>query len=326
MVRLTRALPVVFLLTPLLTGCGYIKGKAVNMVADTLAKPGDVFTRDDDPELIEGAIPFGLKLNEALLESSPKNQGLLLATCSGFTQYGVAFLERRAVVLGPAAEHHDEVVHLRQRAFKMNMRGKGYCMRAMELRFKGIEPKLVRDAETALKDVKPQKKDVPLLYWTAASWGSAISLALDKPEISIDLPVVRVLAETALALDESWNKGALHEMMISLDGQSEMLGGSPERARQHFARAVELQKGLSPGPYISLAMTVVLAAQDRAEFEKLLNQAIAIDPEKDPSNRLVILIFQEKARALLAQIDTLIPKSPTYAGRTFRPRYAGRSF
>jgi predicted anti-sigma-YlaC factor YlaD len=308
MLRVVRFLPLAVVLTPVLSGCGYVKGKAVNMVADTLARPGDVFTRDDDPELVGDAIPFGLKLNEALLESAPKNRDLLLATCSGFTQYGVAFVEQKAVVLGPDPKHHDEVVHLRARALKLDLRAKSYCMRAMELRFKGIEPKLLRDPQAALKDVKPKREDVPLLYWTAASWGSAISLALDKPEISIDLPVVRALAETALALDESWNKGALHEMMITLDGQSEMLGGNPERARKHFARAVELQQGLSPGPYISLAMTVVLAAQNRAEFEQLLNAAIAIDPEKDPSNRLVILIFQDKARALLAQVDTLIPK------------------
>jgi len=302
-----------------------MKGKAVNMVADTLASGGDVFTRDDDPELVGDAAPFALKLYESLLDSSPKNQKLLVATCAAATQYGVAFLEQRAIVLGPDAKHHDEVVHLRSRAFKMDMRGKGYCMRAMDLRFKGIEPKLLRDPQAALKDAKPQKKDVPLLYWMAASWGSAISLALDKPEISIDLPVVRALAETALALDESWNKGAIHEMMITLDGQSEMLGGSPEKARKHFERAVELQKGLSPGPYIALATTVVLAAQNRAEFEKLLNQAIAIDPEQDPSNRLVILVMQEKARALLAQIDTLIPKTQMYVGRTTRT-YVGRAF
>jgi hypothetical protein len=278
------------------------------MVGDTLASGGDVFTRDDDPELVADAIPALLKVSESLVESSPKNQKLLVATCSEFTQYGVAFLEQKAIVLGDA-QHHDEVVHLRGRAFKMDMRGKNYCMRAMNLRFKDIEPKLIRNPQEAIKTAKPEKKDVPLLYWTAASWGSAISLALDKPEISIDLPVVRVLAETALGLDETWNKGVLHEMMITLDGQSEILGGSEERARQHFARAVELQKGLSPAPYLALATSVVLAKQNREEFEKLLNQAIAIDPEKDPSNRLVILILQEKARALLAQIDTLIPKT-----------------
>src|SRR6476646_8340322 len=140
---------------PALTSCGYVKGKAVNMVADTLSSGGDVFTSDDDPELLADAAPFALKLYESLLESSPKNQKLLVATCSAFTQYGVAFLEQRAIVLGTDPKLREE----------------GYCMRAMNLRFKNIEPALVRNPDEALKAAKPQKKDVPLLYWTAASWG-----------------------------------------------------------------------------------------------------------------------------------------------------------
>ena len=40
-----------------LSGCGAIKGMAINSVADTLAKgTGDTFTRDDDVELIRDAI------------------------------------------------------------------------------------------------------------------------------------------------------------------------------------------------------------------------------------------------------------------------------
>jgi predicted anti-sigma-YlaC factor YlaD len=155
---------------------------------------------------------------------------------------------------------------------------------------------------------KAEKKDVPLLYWMAASWGSAISLGVDKPEIVIDMPVVRALADRALALDESWSKGAIHEMFISLDSLPEALGGSPAKAREHFARAVELQKALSPGPYVALATGVALPAQDRAEFEKLLQTALAVDPEKDPSVRLVTLVQQRRARALLDHIDTMFTK------------------
>ena len=149
------------------------------------------------------------------------------------------------MVLGEA-QHHDEVAHLNERALKLYLRAKGYCMRAMEVRFPGIGPKLLTDPAPAL--AKAEKKDVPLLYWTAASWGSAIGLGVDKPDLVIDMPTVRALAERALALDETWSKGALHEMFVSLDSLPEALGGSPARAREHFARAVELQKGLSPGP------------------------------------------------------------------------------
>jgi predicted anti-sigma-YlaC factor YlaD len=289
----------------LCSGCALVKRKAVGMVASTLAASGDVFTRDDDLELVGDAIPFGLKLYESLLDSAPKNKDLLITTCSNFTQYGVAFIETEAMVLGEA-QHHDEVAHLNQRALKLYLRAKGYCLRAMEVRFPGIGPKLLTDPVPALATA--EKKDVPLLYWTAASWGSAISLGVDKPDIVIDMPTVRALAERALALDESWGKGALHEMFVSLDSLPEALGGSATRAREHFNRAVELQKGLSPGPYVALATGVAVPAQDRAEFEKLLQAALAIDPEKDPSVRLVTLVQQRRARALLDHIDTMFTK------------------
>lgn len=301
---LTRLTILACIIAPL-TGCGLVQRRAVGMVASTLASSGDVFTRDDDLELVGDAIPFGLKLYESLLDSAPKNKDLLIATCSNFTQYGVAYLETEAMVLGEA-QHHDEVAHLNQRALKLYLRAKGYCLRAMEVRFPGIGQKLLTDPEPAL--AKAEKKDVPLLYWMAASWGSAISLGVDKPDIVIDMPVVRALADRALALDEGWSKGAIHEMFISLYSLPEALGGSPAKAREHFNRAVELQKGLSPGPFVALATGVALPAQDRAEFEKLLQTALAIDPDKDPSVRLVTLVQQRRARALLDHIDTMFTK------------------
>jgi len=282
-----------------------LKRKAVGMVAETLASSGDVFTRDDDLELVGDAIPFGLKLYESLLDSAPTNKDLLIATCSNFTQYGVAYVETEALVLGEA-QHHDEVVHLNERALKLYLRAKGYCERAMEVRFPGIMQKLPADPVGAL--AKAEKKDVPLLYWMAASWGSAIALGVDRPDLVIDMPTVRALAERAMALDETWSRGTLHEMFVSLDSLPPALGGNPERARMHFTKAIELQKGLSPGPYVALALGVVVPAQDRAEYEKLLNEALAIDPAKDPSNQLVTLVQQRRARALLDQIDNRIPK------------------
>jgi predicted anti-sigma-YlaC factor YlaD len=288
-----------------LPGCALVQRKAVGMVASTLASSGDVFTRDDDLELVGQAIPFGLKLYESLLDSAPKNKDLLIATCSNFTQYGVAYLETEAAVLGEA-KHHDEVAHLNDRALKLYLRAKGYCLRAMEVRFPGIGPKLLTDPVPAL--AKAQKKDVPLLYWMAASWGSAIGLGLDKPDLVIDMPAVRALAERALALDDTWSKGALHEMFISLDSLPSALGGSTEGARNHFKRAVEIQQGRSPGPYVALAVGVAMPAQDRDEFQKLLEQALAIDPAKDPSTQLVTLVQQRRARALLDHIDTMFTK------------------
>lgn len=286
------------------TGCS-IKTMAVKTVANTLSDTGDVFTRDDDPELIRDATPFALKLYESLLESVPTHVPLLVTTCGGFTQYGYAFLEAEAD--GLSGSRRAEAVALRERALKHYLRARGYCLRAIDSRFgKGTSEALLQDPTAAV--AKARKDDVPLLYWSAAAWGAAISLGIDRPDLAIDLPTVRALADRALALDASWNKGAIHELMISLDSLPDALGGNPDRAREHFKTAVEIQKGLSPGPYVSLATGIAVPAQDRAEFERLLKDALAIDPEKDPSNRLVILITQRRARVLLDRVDELFSK------------------
>ena len=170
----------------------------------------------------------------------------------------------------------------------------------------GTSAALLQDPAMAV--AKARKDDVPLLYWSAASWGAAISLGIDRPDLAVDFPSVRALADRALALDPSWNKGAIHELMISLDSLPEALGGNADRARVHFKTALEIQKGLSPGPYVALATGVAVPMQDRAEFERLLKEALAIDPEKDPSNRLVILVTQRRARVLLDRADEKFSK------------------
>jgi len=278
---------------------------AVKTVANTLSAPGDVFTRDDDPDLIRDATPFALKLYESLLESVPNHVPLLISTCGGFTQYGYAFLEAEADSLD--ASRRADAIALRERALKLYLRGRGYCLRAVDVRFgKGTSAALLQDPVAAV--AKARQDDVPLLYWTAASWGSAISLGIDRPDLAVDFPTVRALADRALALDPVWSRGSIHELMITLDSLPEALGGSPARAREHFKTAVEIQKGLSPGPYVSLATGVAVPMQDRAEFERLLKEALAIDPEKDPSNRLVILVTQRRARVLLDRADEKFSK------------------
>jgi len=293
------------------TSCGAIKTSAIGTVADTLSEGGSTITSHDDPDLVAGALPFALLLNESLLASVPKHERLLTATCGQYTQYAVGFIQADAEAA--QFDEYERSKYLSNRALKAALRGRGYCWRALELRFPGVSARLASDPATAVP--KARKEEVPLLYWSAASLGAAVSLGgLDRPDLLINWPVIRALAERALAIDSAWSHGALHELMITVESQGEALGGSEERARSHFARAIEIQKGLSPGPYMSLALGIAKGKQDRAEFEKLLQQALAIDPDADPDNRLVTLILQKRARLLLAHIDELI-LSPEAAPR-----------
>ena len=286
----------------LTVGCGAIRTSAIKSVANTLSEGGTTFTSHNDPELIEGALPFALTLYESLLDSIPTHEPLLTATCAAYTQYAFGFVQVHAEE--SQFDDYEKSRHFTDRALNLSLRGRDFCWRGLEVRFKGIAPQLKRDPAAAV--AAAQKSHVELLYWSAASLGAAISLGgIDHPELLIDWPVVRALGERALALDDAWGNGAIHELLMTVESQGDALGGSEERARRHFARAIEIQKGLSPSPYLSLALGLVKSKQDRKEFEQLLQRALAIDAEKDPNNRLLTLITQKRARLFLDHIDDL---------------------
>jgi predicted anti-sigma-YlaC factor YlaD len=285
-----------------LSACGTINTLAVKGVASTLSEGGDTVTSHNDPDLIAEAMPFALVLHESLLSSVPRHEPLLTTTCGLYTQYAFGFVAVDAERL--QRDDYEQSKALNERAFKLAERGKQYCWRGLEVKFQGIGEALRKEPARAL--ARTRKEHVELLYWSAASLGAAISTGgLDHPELLIEWPVVRALAERALALDETWSAGAIPELLITVESQGEALGGSEERARRYFARAVEIQQGLSPGPYVALATGIVKGKQDRAEFVKLMDQALAIDPDKDPGRRLVTLITQRRAKALLERVDDL---------------------
>jgi predicted anti-sigma-YlaC factor YlaD len=291
----------------LVTGCGAIKGAAINSVASTLAETGTTFSSDDDLELVGDAVPFALKFYESILESAPNHQDLLRATCGAFTQYAYAYVQTEAEML-PSSEY-EAATAKKARALKLFLRGQGYCLRALELRRKGVTAALQMNPDTALGWA--QRKDVPLLYWTGAAWGSAISLGLDRPELVADSSAVKALIQRALALNEGYEAGALHGVMISLESVPEAMGGSKERARKHFDRAVELSKGLDPGPYVTFASSISVATGNKTEFVKLLETAIAIDPDQNRATRLATLVNQKRARHLLSRVDELFVDGPS---------------
>lgn len=306
MPKLTSRFAAVFFATLLLvsaSGCS-IRQLAVKTLANAMASSGgtsSVFTSDDDPELIEDALPFALKTFELLLEEVPEHEPLLLATCQGFTQYAYAFIELDLVRL--EIEDYRQYKHQKERALNMYLRARGYCQRVLELRSKGISGRLATEPERAVRELG--KDDLELIVWTGSSWGSAIALGADQAELVADLPVVRELLLRAVELDSDYGDGLLHEAMVILESLPETMGGSPEQARHHFERALELSGGKRASTYVTYAELVSYGQQNREEFEELLHKALEIDPDVDPSTRLATLLTQKRARILLDLADDL---------------------
>ena len=164
---------------------------------------------------------------------------------------------------------------IRTRARKLYLRAHRYGLRRLEASYQGITEQLETDPQGALSVVK--KEDIPALYWTAAALGLAISVSKNDAEMLARLPEVEAFLEHSLALDESWDAGALHEFQITLAG-AKPGALDVQQIKKHFDRALQLSGGGHAGLYVAYAEVVSVKEQNRGEFRSLLERALAIDP------------------------------------------------
>jgi predicted anti-sigma-YlaC factor YlaD len=283
------------------SGCSARKF-AINRLGDSLANSGTTFASDNDPEFVGQAIPFSLKLIEGLLAESPKHRGLLFAAASGFTQYSYVYVQE------PSEEIESEDVTkssgLSMRARNLYLRARDYGLRGLETKHPSFATALREDPKLAVRVAKPD--DVPLLYWTAVAWGAAISVAKDRPDLVAEQPQVEALIDRAYQLRPDYDHGTIEQFLISYESARQGVKGDfAERSKVHFDRAVALTNGQMASPFVAYAETVSVQKQNRVEFESLLKQALAMNPDSRPEWRLSNLVMQRRARWLLSREDAL---------------------
>ena len=280
-----------------------MKNFAIKEIASSLAEgSGSAFAQEADIAFAGQAIPFSLKLVESLLAAQPDNPDLLLAASAGFTQYAKGWVEQPADFEADDDFFASQVQYKRAVAFYL--RAFEYGLNGLEATHPGFRAGFRSDPMATVSRLGAD--DVELAYWTAAALGSAISHSRTDPELLAQLPAVNALADRALALEPDWSWGAIHELMITLKAAGT---GDPDLIREavigHFNEAVRISGGASASAYVNLAEAVSIQDQDRAGYERLLGQALAIDANTHVDNRLAILIAQQRAEWLLGRVDDL---------------------
>jgi len=274
-----------------------------NMVAGSLSKEssGEVFSGDDDPQLVGDALPFTIKLYESLIASSPDNPKLLLATGRALCMYSYAYVQMPAEQL--SYNELTEKEEMLDRSKHLYLRARHDILKAIGLRHHHfIEAFDRNDYAAAFKGITA--RDTSYLYWAGAAWMAAFTADKSDVTLAVDIPKAVALIQKVLDLNDSYDQGAAHEFFISYYGaMPAAMGGSDEKARMHFERAVKCSRGLKLSPYISLATTVSVKNQNIEEFRSLLQTALKIDVNRNPANRLVNILNEQKARWLLDHVD-----------------------
>jgi predicted anti-sigma-YlaC factor YlaD len=295
------SIPALVLCLAVLQGCS-INKMATKAVANALTGVGEstVFTGDSDPQLVGDALPFAIKIYEALLEQQPNHQGLIVTTGSLFIMYANAFVQGPAEML-PPSEYLAEQAG-KERAKKLYLRGVDILSVGIEKRYPGILDSSGQTGELDNYLSKLKKADVPLIYWLVAGTLSAYALDPQDLALGMKLPEFTALINRAYELDPDFNTSALDEFFILFHASvPQSRGGDKSKVDGFFKKALEKTRGLSAGPYVSYAEAVCIPAQDYETFKKYLEAALALDVDADRGNRLVNIINQRKARYLLDQ-------------------------
>jgi hypothetical protein len=257
-------------------GCSsFIGGKA----ADTLAA---AILNQDDPALVESGVPAYLLLLDGLISESPDNVALLSAGAQLFALYGSRFAPpERAVTLTAKARRYGERAICLAHEPACSWAGADYDILVAQLQAVGA-------------------KDLDALYSHAVSWLSHLDATSEDWTAVAELPWVQAVLERALALDETYENGAVHGYLGILNSlRPPALGGKPEVARDHFERAIALSGGRDLSIKVEYARRYARLVFDQELHDRLLTEVLGA-PVDAPRMTLFNVLARQEAQSLLA--------------------------
>ena len=276
----------------LVSGCS-IKRMAFNGIANTLApfpapKSGAsggidaaaALTGEDDVKLVSEVFPTVLKTYEILHLSNPQHRGLAVMSGSLYIMYANAFVQTPADYIPETQFQKKNLEYLR--AKKFYLRGAHYT-----------------DDKGTHFLARCRAADVESLYWAGCGILGAFSLDPMDTNALAAVPGAVAMLERAAELYPTFDDGAIWETLTAFYAAApESLGGGVDKAQEAYRKTLELSGGQRPSVYVLYAQSFCVPAQDSAGFDEALRQALEIDPETQPSNKLTITLSQTKARWL----------------------------
>ncbi len=296
----TRSIILIAITFLALSSCSVKKFALKNVSKALSGSSGDLFAAENDLELVGESLPVFLKTYDALIAELPDDQDLLLAAGKAYAMYSFAFVYTPSELAeGMRFQEKETAVN---RAKKLYLRAKDYLLRSIPLKNKNFLDSLKDNPGSTLSAFGV--KDIEKLYWLALSWMGAFNCDKFDMELSISSGYAVQILKRCLELDETFNNGGIHEFFVTYYGSiPPAMGGSPEKAREHFKRAVELSRGKKGSIYLALALSVSVNEQNAAEFRDLLGRTLAIDTEMPSPERLENILAKRRAAYFLAHMD-----------------------
>jgi hypothetical protein len=238
---------------------------------------------ETDLILAEQALASNIKLLEGMVIGDPENEHLLLLTTLALAGYAMGFVEDEDPI----------------RAGSLYLRARDYGLRILRMnsKFAENENKTFEQFSQAINYLNID--NIGGLFWTAFAWAGWINLSLDNPQALMDLSKVQVMMQRVLDLDETFFHGSAHLFFGSLWGtKPKMLGGDPQKAKEHFEQNLRITQGKFLLTHIYYAKYYAIKTFDEELFDKLIKHIDDTPAGSLPGYELLNMIAKKKANKL----------------------------
>jgi hypothetical protein len=238
---------------------------------------------ETDLKLAGQAMASDIKLLEGMIKGDPENEHLLLLTAQALAGYALGFAE-------------DEEP---ERAKVFYLRAKEYGLRVLRQNngFAEADTGSFDDYTLAVNNLDEEYIDA--LFWTGFSWASWINLSIDDPRAMIELTKVQILMERVLKLDETYFHGSTHLFFGSIWGlKPRMLGGDPEKAKEHFEKNLQITEGKFLLTYVYYALFYAAKVLDEDLFNSFVVKIEETPVDVLPGYQLMNAIAKNKVKYL----------------------------
>ena len=290
MIKMKRHYPVLkifccFPLFFLLSGCLILDGltrKAARGIAESSFIS---FYAEEDPLLAREAAASNLKLLDGLCTRYPQDVSLQILSAKAFFSYSFGYVEEESP----------------ERAARLYYRG--FLSAAQALGGEEVFTRMEMDLFKS-KSKKEFKRYFESYFWAALNFAAWMNLNKSDPVALTHRDKVEWTGSLAAAQNEAYYHGGPHLLLgLYSCALPKALGGTPEKAVEHFEKAYALsEKAFLPVPYF-YARYCATALQDKALFEQLLKACLDFKPESNPPERLVNTLIRDRAKILLEAED-----------------------
>ena len=300
------------------SGCGF-KKIATKTSAQIFYDATPAIDSESDVDLARDSSLGFLKMLEGFYLQNPKDPQVLILLARSYAGFAYGFTENDIL----AAKGKDQAAYAKasERAKLFYTRARKYALELLSLNksFASAQEKSLDDFEEALQTFT--SRDIERLFWAAFAWGNYLNFNKDSVEAVAELPRIEALVKRVLELDDDYYFGGPHLLMGAFYGsRPKLLGGDPERSKEHFDKAIAVTGGKYLMAPVAKAQYYAVQVQDRALYDRLLNEVLAADAAALPEQRLSNELAKIRAQILLSNPSLYFAQStPEKKGKKQKP-------